>query len=409
VAPRESLGVWEVALIKAFIHFAAMTDQEILPYFSRPGRSINHRVIGEIRSGSHFRDVEMATEEDLRVFRERWYSYSIKSGKQREIEELVLKARESQIAAIQIFNNPAINFRAETFIVLAVIAWTYLFHAFFKKRAVDYRYYKEANGIRSVDVTKDGLERYWELTSCLDAKQSPLAEPVKENLRYLIEVRNSIAHRFTGNIDIKVASKLQAAALNFNSWLSSEFGGEYRIDSDFGVAIQMSSFSHDQAKLIYAAQSVDPKIASIIDKLDGAVSDEIHADTKYAFNVLFVEQSCNRAGQADKVVEFIRAGTETANEIDRVIFKEREKPKFKPAQIVEEMQKRGFKWFNMATHTRLWRELDAKNPKNGFGVELADSQWYYYDSWVSKVNEYCVKKQAELSSKGGAEITSEVN
>ncbi|MBR1295942.1 hypothetical protein [Bradyrhizobium sp. AUGA SZCCT0042] len=202
-----------------------------------------------------------------------------------------------------------------------------------------------------------------------------------------------------------MASKLQAAALNFNSWLASEFGGEYRIDSDFGVAIQMSSFSHDQAKLVYAAQSVDPKIASIIDKLDDRVSERTLGDTKYAFNVLFVEQACNRPGQANKVVEFIRAGTETAGEIERVIFKEREKPKFKPAQIVAEMRKRGFKWFNMATHIVLWRQLDAKNPKNGFGVELADNQWYYYDTWVSKVTEYCEKTQADLSSGGGAEIT----
>ncbi|WP_454626819.1 DUF3644 domain-containing protein [Bradyrhizobium cenepequi] len=404
MAPRESLGIWEVALIKAFIHFAAMKDQEILPYFSRPGRSINHRVIGEIRTGSHFKNVEMATEEELRVFRERWHSYSVKSGKQREIEELVLKARESQIAAIQVFNNPNINFRAETFIVLSVIGWTYLFHAYFKKRSIDYRYYSEANGIRSVQITKDGLERYWELSTCLDAKQCPFDDAVKENLRYLIEVRNSIAHRFTGNIDLKVASKLQASALNFNSWLAGEFGGEYRIDSDFGVAIQMSSFSHDHAKLIYSAQSVDPKIASIIDGLDDKVSEDIQADTKYAFKVLFVEQSCNRAGQADKVVEFIRAGTDMADQIEHVVFKEREKPKFKPSQIVSEMKKCGFKWFNMATHTNLRRELDAKNTKNGYGVELADGQWYYYDNWLSKVKDYCEKTQAELLSTNGITI-----
>jgi hypothetical protein len=209
----------------------------------------------------------------------------------------------------------------------------------------------------------------------------------------------------TGNLDLKIASKLQASALNFNSWLSDEFGGEYRIDSDFGVAIQMSSFSHDQAKLIYAAQSVDPNIASIIDKLEDRVTEEIRTDTKYAFNVLFVEQSCNRPGQADRVVEFIRAGTETAGEIERVLFKEREKPKFKPTHIVAEMRKRGFKWFNMATHIALWRELDAKNPKNGFGVELADGQWYYYESWLSKVNDYCEKTQVELSSAAGVKIT----
>jgi hypothetical protein len=141
MAPRISLGLWEVALVKAFIQFTDLNDQEILPYFSRPGRSINHRVIAEIRAGSHFAAVEIAPEEQLRLFRERWFSYSVKTGKQREIEEHVMKAREAQIAAIQIFNNPAVNFRTEIFVVLTVIAWTYLCHAFFKKHGVDFRYY----------------------------------------------------------------------------------------------------------------------------------------------------------------------------------------------------------------------------------------------------------------------------
>jgi hypothetical protein len=393
VASRDSLAKWEIALMKAFMNSTGMNDQEILPYFSRPGRSINHRVIGEIRNGSHFSDIEAATEEELRAFKERWFSYSVKQGTEREIEELVLKAREAQIAAIQIFNNPAIQFRAEIYIVLSVIAWTYAFHASYKRRGVDYRYYvNNFDGTRSVDLTNEGLERYWDLSRCVSSEKCSLADPIKENLGFIIAVRNSIAHRFTGNIDLQIASKLQACALNFNNWIAEQFGGEYRIDSDFGIAIQMSSFSHDQAKLIYAAQGVDPTISAIIDKLDEAVPGPIFKDTKYAFNVLFVEQSCNRAGQADKVVEFVRAGSETANEIDRVVFKDRERAKYKPAQIVAEMRRRGFRWFNMSKHSELRRSLDAKNPKNGFGVELADNQWYYYDNWIEKVVEHCKEK-----------------
>jgi hypothetical protein len=68
------------------------------------------------------------------------------------------------------------------------------------------------------------------------------------------------------------------------------------------------------------------------------VPERVLKDTKYAFNILFVEQSCNRPGQADKVVEFVRAGSETGNEIDRVVFKDRERAKYKPAQIVAEMR-----------------------------------------------------------------------
>jgi hypothetical protein len=388
-----------VALVKAFFQFTGMNDQEILPYFSRPGRTINHRVIGEIRSGSHFHDVEIATEEELRVFRYKWFSYSVKKGTDREVEELVLKAREAQVAAIQTYNNPAINFRAEIYIVLSVIAWTYAFHAFYKRRGVDYTYYiRGFDGTKTADLTADGLERYWELSKCIEVDQCPLEEPVRENLRAIVKIRNSIAHRFTGNIDRQVATKLQACALNFNNWLAEQFGDEYRIDSDFGVAIQMSSFSHDHAKLVYAAQSVDPKISGIIDKLDQGISERVLTDTKYAFNVLFVEQSCNRPGQADKVVEFVRAGSETGTEIDRVVFKDREKAKYKPTQIVEEMKRRGFVWFNMAKHTNVRDEFDAKNPKRGFGVKLSDDQWYYYDAWMEKVAQYCQEFERQRSN-----------
>jgi len=72
VAPRNSLDRREVALIKAFIRFTNISNQEILSYFSRPGRSINHRVISEIKNEIHFRDIEAATEEELRAFQTQW-------------------------------------------------------------------------------------------------------------------------------------------------------------------------------------------------------------------------------------------------------------------------------------------------------------------------------------------------
>ena len=45
------------------------------------------------------------------------------------------------IAAVQIYNNPQVTFKAESFITLAVIGWTYLLHAFFRNKNIDYRYY----------------------------------------------------------------------------------------------------------------------------------------------------------------------------------------------------------------------------------------------------------------------------
>lgn len=52
----------------------------------------------------------------------------------------------------------------------------------------------------------------------------------------------------------------------------------------------------------------------------------------------------------------------------------------------------------MSKHTEMRRLFDAKNPKNGYGVELADSQWYYYESWIAKVGEQCQQMVPRASS-----------
>ena len=55
--------------------------------------------------------------------------------------ELVKKAREAMLAAVQLYNNPQVTFKAESFITLAIIGWTYMLHAYYRSIHVDYRYY----------------------------------------------------------------------------------------------------------------------------------------------------------------------------------------------------------------------------------------------------------------------------
>jgi hypothetical protein len=45
-----TLEKWEVALIKAMLARKGSNDRDILAYFTRPTRSVNHRAIGEIRT-----------------------------------------------------------------------------------------------------------------------------------------------------------------------------------------------------------------------------------------------------------------------------------------------------------------------------------------------------------------------
>ena len=70
-------------------------------------------------------------------------------------KELLFKSREAALNAIQTFNNPLTTFKTETFIVLMVIAWTYLLHAYYRQEGVEYRYY--VMGPRDVSSIRQSL------------------------------------------------------------------------------------------------------------------------------------------------------------------------------------------------------------------------------------------------------------
>jgi hypothetical protein len=61
--------------------------------------------------------------------------------------DLIMKSRKAMLSAVQIYNNPLILFKTESFIVLSLIAWTYLLHSYYRATGVDYRYF-EKNGSR---------------------------------------------------------------------------------------------------------------------------------------------------------------------------------------------------------------------------------------------------------------------
>lgn len=61
------------------------------------------------------------------------------------------------------------------------------------------------------------------------------------------------------------------------------------------------------------------------------MSDDVSKDKRYAYRILYVPICANRKGQADKVIEFENITDEQAEQIrDIVVFKDREKPKYKP-------------------------------------------------------------------------------
>ncbi|WP_407645307.1 DUF3644 domain-containing protein [Halothiobacillus diazotrophicus] len=130
--------------------------------------------------------------------------------------ELLTKSRESMLTAVQIFNNPNVQFKSESFIVLSNIAWTYLLHAYYRSKNIDYRYHEIKRLRKKFHKTKMGAFKYWELEKCLTHDICPIDDIVKINLKFLIGLRHEIEHQMTTKIDDHLSARFQACCLNYN-------------------------------------------------------------------------------------------------------------------------------------------------------------------------------------------------
>jgi Protein of unknown function (DUF3644) len=384
-----NLERWEIAIVKAMLGRGGYNDQDILAYVTRPTRSINHRVISEIRNEVKHKSVKAASPEELDDFLSTWPNIDHETGLSLHGDELLIKAREAMIAAVHIFNSAGLTFRVELFIVTAVIAWTYLVHAFFRREGIDYRYYRTVNGTRGVEKTDNGAEKFWELGKCLRQNKCPLDKGAKQNLEFLLQFRHEIEHRSTTRLDDVVSAALQACCINFNDTIKTLFGRQYGLERRLPIALQFVSFDVDQRVALKKAANLPPHVATMMTTFLDRLSDEELADPRFTYRVAFVPKVANRASAADMAVEFVRAGTEQAAEINRVLLKEVEKPKYRPGQIRDAMRAEGFPNFNMSHHTELWKGLDAQNPAKGFGVRMLDGQWYWYENWLARVRAHC--------------------
>lgn len=297
-----------------------------------------------------------------------------------DLKELLGRSREATLSAIQIFNNPSTFFKLESFIVLMIIAWRCLLHAYYQSKGIEYW---------EIDRSKNLERRYWALEKCLNKQQCPLDSPTKENLKFLIGLRNEIEHHYSEKVTYYLSSRYVTCCHNFERVITELFGDEYSIASHLYLAIQFQ----DTIPNISSDNNIDglpTNVAEYITDFDSQLSEEDFQHPHFAYRILFTRKVANKRGQADRIIEFVDAKSEMAEEINKQYWvqKEVEKPKYLPKDIERIMQREGYPQFKIHHNTKLWQMMDAKDLSKGYGVEVS-GQWYWYERWVNEVRQHC--------------------
>ena len=158
-----------------------------------------------------------------------------------------------------------------------------------------------------------GHIKTWELERCLDDKNSPIDSETTNNLKFLIGIRHEIEHQMTNKIDESISAKLQACSINYNYYIKKLFGKEYGVDNQLGFAIQFSPVTPEQKKDLLNNSKLTNNVKNFISEFEENLKEEDVRSPKYAYRLLFTPLNANRKGQADKVIEFLKSGTEDLN------------------------------------------------------------------------------------------------
>jgi hypothetical protein len=133
---------------------------------------------------------------------------------------LLGNAQSALVAAVEIYNKPAIEYRDEAFAILVVNAWELLLKAFLAKGKGDIFYPKKRGEPYKTLSVADALNRALPL---LPANLSPQA--IAENVRHIVLFRDNAIH-FYNQTDFRVLVYAlgQTAVVNFADVLREVFG-----------------------------------------------------------------------------------------------------------------------------------------------------------------------------------------
>jgi hypothetical protein len=211
-----------------------------------------------------------------------------------QVKELLTKAQESALLAVELYNKPAVKFKTGAFISLMIIAWTSIFLAYFLKNRIK-PYFKKGKRfeviIEKIGNKKIKEYKWWDLSKCVKEYFRGNNPPERKNLEFFIPLRNMIEHRNLPELDNSVFGECQALINNFDEFIEKEFGRKFLISQNLTHSLQFASF--DKNILEYKRNDLDKKnlkeLVKFIKAYRSSLSSSIFQSDKYSYKVVLIK------------------------------------------------------------------------------------------------------------------------
>ncbi len=299
---------------------------------------------------------------------------------------------DAALLAVEVYNKPRTTFRSQAYIVLMIIAWTRLFHAYFNKTIGNRYYYKKPNG-RYKLIGKEQERKAWELTTCINEyeKYESLSEPVKANLQLFIGLRNKIEHRNIDKkeVDTSIFGECQSFLYNYENLLIHIFGKEYALNESLAFALQFSYMRHEEqkqaSKNVLSAELQE--IRDYIENYRSNLSEEVFNSQEYSIKLIPIPKISN-TNRNDQTMEFVRADQFSPETSQPITVITKDKPvsveaknvgKILPGQVIKKIKEITRLDLNFHDHMCLYTIFSVRPPGKDPNPDVTNTQYCHYD------------------------------
>lgn len=320
-----------------------------------------------------------ASDDEVEFFQIKKKSYDHKTGLNLFDNERLIRSREAMILAVQVFNSPAMCFKTEVFTMLANVAWTYLMHEYYERKAVKI-------------VSKDG--RSLLLSQVVDRHDCPLSKGTKDNLRTLKILRDDVEHNLLGRADSKWLGLFQACCLNFDKVMCELFGDRLTLSHELSFAIQFSKLNFDQVTTLNRYE-IPAHIDALDARLTQGMADAQIADLEYQFRVIYTLDAVTKSRAH---FQFVQPNSNEGKDIRNVLVQHKLADHLyphKPGDVVRLIKQRTDIEFTQHNHTQAWRKYKVRPRKFSTQPENTDKDFCIYhaahddytfsDQWIQRL------------------------